>query len=155
MAPEGDGLAGWRAMALDPPRAGGLPSATGKIRAATADFVVEERLGFEPDGGSAHRLLWVEKQDANTRFVARELATRIGCAPADVGFAGMKDRRAVARQWFSTPARRDGATLDGLTGAGFRVLSVHPHSRKLRRGALAGNRFTLRVREPEVAQVLP
>jgi tRNA pseudouridine13 synthase len=147
MTPEAVDLAAWRALALDPPRAGGPPPAAGTIRAETADFVVEERLGFGPDGGGAHRLLWVEKQDANTLFVARELAAKLGCAAADVGFAGLKDRRAVARQWFSTPAPSDGSTLDGFTGTGFRVLSSHPHSRKLRRGALASNRFTLRVRE--------
>jgi tRNA pseudouridine13 synthase len=147
MAPEEAAMDAWRATALDPPHAGGPPPAAGTIRAETEDFVVEEQLGFKPDGGSAHRLLWVEKRNANTRFVARELAARIGCAPADVGFAGMKDRRAVARQWFSTPAARDATTLDGFAGNGFRVLSEHPHSRKLRRGALAGNRFRLRVRE--------
>lgn len=147
MAPDEADLAAWRAIALDPPRAGAPPTAAGTIRAETEDFIVEERLGFEPDGGSAHRLLWIEKRNANTLFVARELAARQGCASADVGFAGMKDRRAVARQWFSMPAPRDGTTLEGFAGDGFRVLSVHPHSRKLRRGALAGNRFRLRVRE--------
>lgn len=140
-------MAAWRAVALDPPRAGGPPGATGTIRAETEDFVVEERLGFEPDGGAAHRLLWVEKHNANTLFVARELAARQGCAPGDVGFAGMKDRRAVARQWFSMPAPPEGTILEDFAGDGFRVLSVHPHSKKLRRGALAGNRFRLRVRE--------
>jgi tRNA pseudouridine13 synthase len=147
MAPEEAVMTAWRAIALDPPRAGGPPAAAGTIRAETEDFIVEERLGFEPDGGSAHRLLWVEKRNANTLFVARALAARQGCAPADVGFAGMKDRRAIARQWFSTPAPRDGSPLDGFAGDGFRVLSVHPHSKKLRRGALSGNRFRLRVRE--------
>jgi tRNA pseudouridine13 synthase len=147
MRPEPGGSAAWRAIAVDPPRAGGAPPVAGTIRAELADFVVEERLGFEPDGGSAHRLLWIEKQDANTVFVARALAARIGCEPSDVGFAGMKDRRAIARQWFSIPAPRDGASFAGSEGEGFRVLGEHPHSRKLRRGALAGNRFALRVRE--------
>jgi tRNA pseudouridine13 synthase len=147
MAPDDAVMAAWRALALDPPRAGAPPAAAGTIRAETDDFIVEERLGFEPDGGSAHRLLWIEKRNANTLYVARELAARLGCPPADVGFAGMKDRRAVARQWVSTPAPRDGTTLEGIAGEGFRVLSVHPHSKKLRRGALSGNRFRLRLRE--------
>ena len=147
MAPDEAVMAAWRAIALDPPHAGEPPTAAGTIRAEAEDFIVEERLGFAPDRGSAHRLLWIEKRNVNTLSVARALAARQGCAPADVGFAGMKDRRAVARQWFSTPAPQDGTTLDGFAGEGFRVLSVHPHSKKLRRGALAGNRFRLRVRE--------
>lgn len=145
MAPDPAVDPAWRAAALDPPRAGGLPPASGSIRNEAADFIVEENLGFAPDGGSAHRLLWIEKQDANTAFVARALAARLACAESDIGFAGLKDRRAIARQWFSVPATRE--ALEGFAGEGFRVLSVHPHSRKLRRGALAGNRFSLRVRE--------
>jgi tRNA pseudouridine13 synthase len=67
--------------------------------------------------------------------------------PEDIGFAGMKDRRAIARQWFSVPAVKGAEPVVGLTGDGFEVIAVHPHSRKLRRGALAGNRFCIRVRE--------
>jgi tRNA pseudouridine13 synthase len=136
----------WQAIALDPPRAWGATPAAGALRAEAADFVVEERLGFEPDGGESHRLLRVEKIGANTLFVARALAVRAGRPPADVGFAGQKDRRAVARQWFSVPATRDTASFVGYTGEGFRVLSEHAHSRKLRRGALTGNHFRIRVR---------
>jgi tRNA pseudouridine13 synthase len=136
----------WRRVALAPPRAFGDTPVSGALRVEAADFDVEEQLGFEPDGGEAHRLLLVEKSGANTLFVARSLAARAGRAPAEIGFAGQKDRRAVARQWFSVPAPRDAASYVGYTGDGFRVLAEHPHSRKLRRGALAGNRFRIRVR---------
>ncbi len=137
----------WRRIALAAPRAWGDPPVSGAFRVEAADFRVEERLGFEPDGGSAHRLLLVEKQDANTLYVARRLAARAGCPVADVGFAGLKDRRAIARQWFSLPAAAQPVPFAGFAGDGFRVLGEAPHSRKLRRGALAGNRFHIRVRE--------
>jgi len=136
----------WRSVALEPPRAWGETPVSGALRVELADFDVEERLGFAPDGGEAHRLLLVEKAGANTVFVARALAVRAGKSAADIGFAGLKDRRAVARQWFSVPASRDTASFVGYSGEGFRVLAEHPHSRKLRRGALAGNRFHIRVR---------
>jgi tRNA pseudouridine13 synthase len=147
MAPDDAGFAAWRRIALDFPRAFGEPPISGTIRAESADFVVEERLGFEPDGGAAHFLVWVEKQDANTLHVARELAAGVGRPPKEVGFAGMKDRRAIARQWFSVPSVKGKEPAAGTAGNGFRVLAAHPHSRKLRRGALAGNRFRLRVRD--------
>ena len=136
----------WRRIALEPPRAWGETPVSGALRVELADFHVEERLGFAPDGGEAHRLLLVEKIGANTLFVVRSLAVRAGKPAADIGFAGQKDRRAVARQWFSVPASRDTASFLGYSGDGFRVLAEHPHSRKLRRGALAGNRFHIRVR---------
>jgi tRNA pseudouridine13 synthase len=138
--------AAWHRLALDPPRAFGATPVSGALRVEPADFVVDERLGFEPDGGESHRLLRVEKVGANTLFVARALAVRAGRSPAEIGFAGQKDRRAVARQWFSVPATPATASFVGYSGDGFRVLSEHSHSRKLRRGSLAGNRFSIRVR---------
>ncbi len=121
----------------------------GRLRDAPEDFRVEEQLGFEADGGSAHQLLRVEKTDANTLFVARSLARAAGVRASDVGFAGLKDRRAVALQWFSLPAKRPLEDWSDFAGPGFRVLEAHAHSRKLRRGALAGNRFVLTVRALE------
>ncbi|HEX9708054.1 MAG TPA: tRNA pseudouridine(13) synthase TruD [Steroidobacteraceae bacterium] len=147
MEAESPAIEAWRRIALGAPRAFGAPPVSGVLRVEAADFTVEERLGFGPDGGVAHRLLLVEKQDANTLYVARQLAVRAGCPPGDVGFAGLKDRRAVARQWFSVPEVKGLASFAGFAGDGFRVLSEAPHSRKLRRGALAGNRFRIRVRE--------
>lgn len=147
MEAEAPAIEAWRRIALGAPRAFGDPPVSGALRVEAADFMVEERLGFEPDGGLAHRLLLVEKQDANTLFVARQLAARVACPPGDVGFAGLKDRRAIARQWFSVPEVKGSASFAGFAGDGFRVLAEAPHSRKLRRGALAGNRFRIRVRE--------
>lgn len=135
------------AVALRPTHAFGTPPATGRLRVSPEDFVVTERLGFEPDGGTAHVLLEVDKRDANTMWVARELARHAGVRPDDAGFAGLKDRRAVARQWFSVPATRPAAEWVGVAGEGYVVRAAHPHSRKLRRGALAGNGFAIVVRE--------
>lgn len=136
----------WLAAAIDPPHALGPPGVCGQLRTSPADFVVEEQLGFAPDGGAAHILLSVEKTDANTLYVARALARFAGVRASDVGLAGLKDRRAVARQWFSVPAGQPLDAWRGCEGEGFRVLEAHPHSRKLKRGALAGNRFRIVVR---------
>jgi tRNA pseudouridine13 synthase len=132
-----------------PPCAHGGPLARATVRAAAEDFVVEEDLGFAPAGDGAHLLLKVRKTDANTAWVARELARLAGCQPRDVGYAGLKDRRAVAVQWFSVPRPRSPVDLQAARGEGFEVLEVHRHTRKLPRGALAGNRFAVRLRAPD------
>jgi tRNA pseudouridine13 synthase len=137
----------WRAVALAPPWAHGGPAGGARLRASAADFAVEERLGFAADGGAAHLLLKVEKREQDTLGVARELARLVAAAPRDVGFAGLKDRLAVATQYFTVPAPRAPRALAGVEGPGFRVLEALPHSRKLRRGALAGNAFVLVLRE--------
>jgi len=137
----------WRTLALDAPRVWGDPEATGILRAVPEDFVVEEDLGFAPDGDGSHLLLKVRKRNANTGWVAQELARGLGCAVRDIGFAGMKDRRAVAIQWFSLPlTQRALAAAPGFENPEFAVLEVHRHRRKLPRGALAGNAFALRIR---------
>jgi len=109
--------------------------------------VVSERLGFVADGGAAHVLLQVEKRGRDTLGIARQLARMAGVPSRDVGFAGLKDRIAVATQWFTVPASRTAAQWLHENGDGFKVLSAEPHSRKLRRGALQGNHFHLRLTE--------
>ena len=133
--------------ALEPPRAFGPPVCPARLRMQPEDFVVEEQLGFAPSGAGPHELLKVRKRNANTQWVARELARACGCRPMDVGYAGLKDRRSVAVQWFSVPrAPRAHADWAGVGGAQFEVLEAHAHARKLPRGALAGNRFLIRAR---------
>jgi tRNA pseudouridine13 synthase len=138
--------------ALEPPRVHGEPLSAGQLRTRPEDFLVEEQLGFAPAGAGQHVLLKVRKRNTNTQWVARELASVCGCRPADVGYAGLKDRRAVAAQWFTVPqSRLSPAQWALVRGGEYEVLEAHPHTRKLPRGALAGNGFVIRVRATEVA----
>ncbi len=137
-----------RAAALTPPYAHGAPLAQAQVRLEPEDFLVEEELGFAPAGSGAHLLLKVRKVNANTQWVARELARLARCRPAEVGYAGLKDRRAVALQWFSLPRPRAPLDWCAVCTADFAVLEAHPHTRKLPRGALSGNRFAIRLRAP-------
>jgi len=134
-----------RNAALAPPHAHGGPMASGVLRAVPEDFLVEEDLGFAPAGRGQHLLLRVRKTNANTQWVARELARLSGCSMREVGYAGLKDRRAVAIQWFSVPQPRVPLDWSALATAEFEVLEAHAHQRKLPRGALAGNRFAVRI----------
>jgi tRNA pseudouridine13 synthase len=138
--------------ALDPLRAYGAPLARGILRAEPEDFVVEENLGFTPSGTGQHILLRVRKRNANTQWVARELAKLCGCHPRDVGYAGLKDRRSIAVQWFTVPGVKLSAEAwREVRQPEFEVLEAAAHSRKLPRGALSGNRFIIRVRNPQLA----
>ncbi|MCP4048933.1 MAG: tRNA pseudouridine(13) synthase TruD [Gammaproteobacteria bacterium] len=126
----------------------GAPQAVGVIRSCPQDFVVEEIPRVLPEGEGSHLWLWVEKCSANTDWVAGELARVTGCARRDVGYAGLKDRHAITRQWFSVPSTADaGERLENAEIEGVLVLESKPHTRKLKRGTLNGNRFYLNIRE--------
>jgi tRNA pseudouridine13 synthase len=121
----------------------------GRIRVEPRDFEVDEELGFAPDDHGTHVLLHVEKCGANTAWVASQLARRGALPVNDVGFSGLKDRRALTRQWFSVPETRAVAIDDWRSheGDGYRVLEARRHTRKLRRGSHRGNRFRLTLRD--------
>jgi len=87
------------------------------------------------------------KRELNTAEVARQLARVANLRPRDVSYAGLKDRMAVTTQTFSLhlPGRPD-PDLGALEDGKVRILAATRHHRKLRRGALRGNRFRLRIR---------
>ena len=117
-------------------------TASGALRVALEDFDVTETLAFEPSGAGEHLYLFVEKRGVTTPAVQAALAAAAGVAPLDVAYAGMKDKRAVARQWFSVRRpRREAFAGDGR----WTVLTRAWHSRKLRRGELRGNAFRIRI----------
>jgi tRNA pseudouridine13 synthase len=129
------------------PCAHGGPAGRAQLRAEPEDFVVREWLGWEADGEGDHLLLKVRKRGANTLWVAKQLARLGKIDPRDVGFAGLKDRDAVAEQSFTVPARSAiGDAWTGVTGEGFEVIAAPRHRRKLKRGALKGNDFTIVLR---------
>jgi len=68
-----------------------------------------------------------------------------------VGYAGLKDRYAITRQWFSIylPSGKAGETpyLTRLQHPEFKVLSQSRHVKKLRPGDLQGNRFRIVLRD--------
>jgi tRNA pseudouridine13 synthase len=130
------------------PWAYGGPVLQGRLRVAPEDFQVEEILGYDAEGTGEHALLWVEKRGANTDWVARELAKFAGVAPVAVGYAGLKDRHALTRQTFSVQLPgKDDPDWATFPHADVKVLAATRHTRKLKRGALRGNRFVLVLRE--------
>lgn len=92
--------------------------------------------------------LRVRKRGQNTRWVAQQLGRALGLSPRHVSYAGMKDRHAVAEQWFSVQlAGRPDPDWASFDSPDINVLEALRHTRKLRRGMLAGNRFSIAVRD--------
>lgn len=130
--------------------------ATGWLKCHNQDFKVVEIPLSLPCGEGEHIWLEIEKNGVNTGWIAKQLAELVGVKEMDVGYAGLKDRHAITRQWFSIylPLVRlpdgepDFSSIEkNEDGEQIRILQVTRHSKKLRRGELLGNRFEIRLRD--------
>ena len=126
------------------PASGG--SAT--LKRLNEDFIVTELPLQSPSGEGEHLWLDIEKNGANTAFVAQQLAEATRVQDVDVGYAGLKDRYAITRQWFSIYLPKgETPDLTQLQHPEFKVLSQTRHVKKLRPGDLQGNRFRIVLRD--------
>ncbi len=130
-----------------PPRTVQTPGVGGVHRASPEDFVVQELPLRPPAGQGDHLWLLVRKRNLSTTAAAGLLARALGVRPRDVRYAGMKDRVAVATQAFTVRVGdRDVVPPRSLCNRSVRVLEWSRTDRGLKRGELAGNRFTLLLR---------
>ena len=122
--------------------------ASAALKSLNEDFIVTELPLQLPCGEGEHLWLDVEKNGANTAFVAQRLAEAAGVQERDVGYAGLKDRYAITRQWFSIYLPKGEAPdLTPLRHPEFKVLGQSRHVKKLRPGDLRGNRFRIVLRD--------
>src|SRR3989442_4346168 len=109
-------------LLVHPPRAtADLPGIGGRIKSIPEDFDVEEIPAYEPCGHGDFLYLWIEKRDMGAEYFERQVARRLDLPIGDVGAAGLKDRRAVTRQWISVPSNAE-TRLNQLDGDGINVL---------------------------------
>lgn len=136
-----------REYVQDLPRCGS-PPVSAIVRSSPEDFVVEEIPLIQPDGEGEHLWVLLEKREENTSDLLLRLSRVCNVIPGAIGYAGRKDKHAVAHQWFSLhlPGRQD-PSLEQLEENGFKVLHAARHSRKLKVGALSGNRFRIKLRK--------
>lgn len=135
----------------------GGPIVTGRLKATPEDFFVEEQPLYHPIGEGEHLYLGVHKRSASHSEMIRVLREHFQVKEAAIGFAGMKDKRAVTMQQVSIylPGR-EVDSID-LHDKRVQILWSKRHTNKLRRGHLQGNRFSIRIRETnplKVPQVL-
>jgi tRNA pseudouridine13 synthase len=125
----------------------GQPESSGDLRSQLSDFKVFEQLPYQPCGEGEHLYIYLRKTNQNTITVARELAKYFSVKENLVTYAGLKDRFAITEQWFGVhvPGKQQ-FNLTDLAIEGVEVLEFKRHNKKLRVGALSGNRFELTLR---------
>lgn len=142
----------WSTVLASIRRAHGEPLLNATFKQNPEDFVVEELLGFEPDGDGEHELVQVEKKGVSTLEAQLQLAKVYRLPLKDISFAGMKDRQAIARQWFSVRVgiKAPSPDFNRMDGS-VRILDRARNRRKLQRGSHRGNRFLITLRECDAA----
>ena len=122
-----------------------LPGLGGVLRASIEDFVVEEVPLYAPAGEGDHAMFLLEKRGLSTFESLLWISKAVRVSEHRIGYAGLKDARAVTTQWMSAPRVPPERVL-ALRHPRMRVLAAARHPHPVRVGHLLGNRFSVRVR---------
>jgi len=125
----------------------------GALKSTPEDFLVIEQAEHSARAATdgPHLYLFLEKRDLTSTAVVRLLADVNGLPTASIGYAGMKDKVAVTRQWFSVPLEE--APPEVSVPDEVRELARLRATKKLRRGWHLGNSFELLLRDVVGSQV--
>jgi tRNA pseudouridine13 synthase len=122
----------------------------GVIRQANEDFFVDEVPLQLPSGEGPNTWIHIEKNGRTTLDVVLDIAKLLHLSRKRTGFAGMKDRSAITRQWLCisniTPEE-----LPDLNESlhNIKVLDIQRNQKKLRMGQLKGNKFKINIHNTE------
>jgi tRNA pseudouridine13 synthase len=122
----------------------------GRIRAKYEDFYVEEIPETLPSGKGPNTWLLIEKIGRNTLDVVLDVARELHLSRKRMGFAGMKDKAALTRQWICV-SNLEPDELQNLEEKLYnvKILKITQNEKKLRIGQLVGNKFRIMIRDTE------
>lgn len=131
----------------------GMPGIGGVLKQRPEDFIVEEMPAVEPTGRGEFLHLFVEKKNRLTTDTVRLFSQHFKVPWEAIGYAGLKDKRAVTRQWFSVQGGTEERAMEFADSA-MGIIDMVRHDRPLKRGDLRGNRFQIRIRGVNLPAVL-
>ena len=124
----------------------------GQIKCRDEDFFVEEIPLYEPSGQGDHSYLQIEKKGLSTMEAMIRLGRALKRPHQQIGYAGLKDARAVTRQWLSLEHLDPDLTAD-LDLPNLTITQISRHQNKLKMGHLKGNRFRIKVRHLDICRL--
>ena len=116
-----------------------------KLKQLPTDFIVEEipniRFTQEKDDQAVFLL---EKKEIDTYNAIHSIAKKLHIPQSEIGYAGLKDKHALTRQYISIPThyKVQNIDIDALN-----IQLVGYHRKKIKIGDLNGNRFTIIVHD--------
>ena len=130
-----------------------FPGIGGTLKQRAEDFFVQEIPLYEPSGAGEHVYAEIQKVGLTTFDAVNRIAAALNVSPRDVGFAGLKDAKAISRQIISIPLVSEEAVMK-LNVPGVTVQWAARHGNKLRLGHLKANRFAVKIREVKPTDVV-
>ncbi len=116
------------------------------FKQSARDFVVEEIPLYEFSNEGEHLVLYVRKKNTSTSEMIGQIARYLGIKNKDIGYAGLKDKHAMTKQYISLHKKYEDA-MDSFENENIKILSKTYHNNKIRIGHLKGNRFFIRVKK--------
>ena len=139
-------MSGWRLVPIEFPfMMPEFPAMEGRFKSRPEDFVVDEELAYPACGDGNHLLVRVQKTGLSMEALLNRVRSTLGLSQSEIGYAGMKDRMSVSRQWLSLPRSAE-ANLERLESDDVKVLETAVHTNRLKIGHLKGNRFRILLR---------
>jgi tRNA pseudouridine13 synthase len=121
----------------------------GNIKESFDDFFVEEIPLYKATGLGTHTYIFIEKKGLTTDEAIERISRALNILRKDVGSAGLKDARAVTRQWISIE-HIEPEKISALQIPNIKILALDRHTNKIKIGHLAGNRFIIKLRQPQI-----
>lgn len=130
-----------------------FPGIGGSIKQRAEDFFVQEIPIYEPSGEGEHVFAEVQKINLTTFDAINRISAALKIPNRDIGYAGLKDARAITRQIFSIPGTTEAAVM-GLKLPDLSFLWAARHGNKIRLGHLKANRFAIKIRDVTPTDVI-
>jgi len=110
------------------------------------DFVVEEIPLYEFSGEGEHLILFIRKKNLSTLELVSMIARYLGIKNKEIGYAGLKDKHAMTKQYISVHKNHEEA-MDNFAHESVKIISKTYHNNKIRIGHLSGNRFFIKLKK--------
>ena len=117
-----------------------------RFKQTPRDFVVEELPLYDFSGEGEHLVMFVRKKNLSTSEMVGIFARFLGIKNRDIGYAGLKDKHAMTKQYISIHKEHEEA-LERFEHEGIKILSKVYHNNKIRIGHLRANRFYIKLKK--------
>lgn len=116
------------------------------FKQSARDFVVDEIPLYEFSAEGEHLILHVRKKNLSTTEMIGIIARYLGIKNKEIGYAGLKDKNAMTKQYISLHKKYEDA-MENFNHDLIKVLDKTYHNNKIRVGHLKGNRFFIRLKK--------